>query len=136
MPKRSEVLGNPIPLRLDRETEVLVDSLAELRGESKAEVMRSLIKEGARAAVMQESSVVDELLRLIRRAVQEQNRPFEDRVAKLMAKAAQASATAMYTNVEVLGQLGRRDVVEIYNDARKKGVAYVRASDDTTESEG
>lgn len=128
--KRKDVLGNPIPLRLDPETEALVDALVSIRGDSKAEVMRSLIREGARSALMNESGATDQLLHMVRKAVSETNKPFEDRVAKLMAKASITSGTAMYTTIEALGQLGVRDIKDIYIGARKKAVAFLKVQED------
>lgn len=124
--KSSDILGSPIHLRLDSETEALVEAVAKIRNEKKAEVMRRYIREGAKSEIVTESGAVDNLLLMIRKALAETNKPFEDRLAKITAKNAIASAAAMYTNIEVLGQLGQRNISDIHIESRKKAVAFVR----------
>ena len=46
------------------------------------------------------------------------------------AKAAIAAATAMYTNIEVVGQFGKVDVRTLHEAARKKAVAFVKTPSD------
>lgn len=129
---RKRQLGNPIPLRLDTETEIMIEALSKKRGESNQEVMRRLLYRAAKEELLEEFAA-DTVLEYIRRAVQETNKPFEERMAKLSAKASIAAATTMYTNLEVLGQLGIRDVREIHQLARKKAVAFVRSSAEISE---
>lgn len=132
--RKKDKMNDPISLRLDDEIEVMVEAIAKLQNEAKADVMRRLIREGARAELANQVGAVDQMLKLIRTAIRETNKPFEERVAKLMAKSSIASATSMYTTMEVLGQLGRQDVAVLYKEARKKAVAYVRTPepDDST----
>jgi len=129
MGKAPKRLSDPIPIRLDPDTEILLNAICEKRGEKKAEVIRRYVKEAAEAEMALTFSA-DRLLTLVRRAVAETSKPFEERMAKLSAKSSIASATTMYTNLEVLGQLGKRDVREIHAEARAKAVSFVRSSKD------
>jgi len=131
---RKRQLGNPIPLRLDPETEVMIEALSRKRGESNQEVMRRLLQRAAKEELLGEFAA-DTVLEYIRRAVQEVSKPFEERMAKLSAKASIAAATTMYTNLEVLGRMGRHDIREIHQEARKKAVAFVRSSADISDRE-
>jgi len=131
---RKRQLGNPIPLRLDPETEVMIEALSKKRGESNQEVMRRLLHRAAKEELLGEFTA-DTVLEYVRRAVQEASKPFEERMAKLSAKASIAAATTMYTNLEVLGQLGRHDIREIHQQARKKAVAFVRSSAEISDNQ-
>lgn len=133
MPENRDILTSPIHIRIDKETEALVAAIADLRNEKKADVMRRFIREGARAEILSETSARDQLLYLIRKAVAETNKPFEERLAKIAAKGTINSGIAMYTNLEVLGQLGRSDIRDIHTKARKRAVANLKSTDDLTE---
>ncbi len=133
MTRTIERLNDPIPLRLDNETEQLLNTLANLKNETRAEIMRRIISEGVRKELMLESGMIDEILSLIRTAMRDTYKPFEERSAKLQAKTAIAAATTMYTNLEVLGESGRKDIREVHIKARKKAVAFVRSTDEESE---
>ncbi|MNW69438.1 hypothetical protein D3C74_484420 [compost metagenome] len=45
---------------------------------------------------------------------------------KIASKASIAAGTAMYTNLEVLGQLGRKDIRIVHKNARLKAVSFLR----------
>jgi len=122
-PKKT--LGNPIPLRLDKSTENMIEAIAKQRGESNQEVMRRILAKGAADELLLTFGA-DRLLELVRNAVHDELKPAEERMAKLSAKSAIAAATAMYTNIEVLGQLGRSDIRTVYEKARSKAVSYVK----------
>jgi len=73
---------------------------------------------------------IDKVTEAVRKAMRDVLRPTEDRLAKLMAKAAVAAATAMYMNVQTIADLGKHNAVEIYNEARVKAAAYLKERDD------
>ncbi|MEI4908303.1 hypothetical protein Q8G40_29925, partial [Klebsiella pneumoniae] len=69
---------------------------------------------------------MDTLTPLLRRIIKEEFKVSENRMAKIMAKTANAAATTMYMTYQALRDLGTRDMPKIYEAARKKGVAFVK----------
>ncbi|GEA16336.1 hypothetical protein E308F_25820 [Moorella sp. E308F] len=67
--------------------------------------------------------------RAIRRAIKKD----VDRLAGLLVKSTMAGATAMFLNVQVLNDLGKRDAADIYHIARKKAVEYLRLPENDSE---
>ena len=100
----------------------------ELTGESKPDTIRRLLR------IAIELELADHSLGFvspqIRRAVSESLKPFENRIVALTAKATIASATSMYTNLEYLGQSGKRDIKAVHEEARKRAVSYTRTPTD------
>lgn len=128
MSRQYKNLNNPVPLRLDEETDIMITALAEKRKESKQEVMRSILRRGAQAELIEEFAA-DEMLHLVRKAIVETTKPIEERLAKINAKSAISSATAMYMNLETLGSIGKlsvQDLTELYKRAREKAVGFVK----------
>ena len=121
-------LSNPIQLRLDAKLEEQIRALAKRRGETVTGCIRRLLRE----AIDQESAneALDPVLAAVRQAMRDVLKPVEDRLAKINAKAAIAAATAMYTNIEVVGQFGKVDVRTLHEAARKKAVAFVKTPTD------
>ncbi|WP_246187528.1 hypothetical protein [Neomoorella glycerini] len=103
-------------------------SLSIRRKESIAVTIRRLLSQ----AISEEAAVdgKDVITDAVRRAMRDVLKPTEDRLAKLASKAARMAATATYLNTQVIGDLGRRDVLQIYNEARKRAAAYLREQDD------
>ena len=73
---------------------------------------------------------IDAVTEAVRKAMRDVLKPTEDRLAKLSAKTAVTAATAMYLNVQTIADMGKNDVVELYQEARKKAVAYLKERDD------
>lgn len=114
-------------IRLEVELEKQITLLAEKRGESKAELCRRLLKKAVEQELASEG--IDEIYISVRQAMQDVLKPVEERLAKINAKTAIAAATAMYTNAEVLGQMGK-NIKEIHERSRKKAVAFVKTPND------
>lgn len=85
---------------------------------SMADIARRILNENL--SVEYASKGIDAITQTIRRVIRDEIRPVENRMAKLSAKAAAASATSMYLNVETIADMGKNDAVEIYDKARKK----------------
>lgn len=120
-------LTHAIRLRLDQELDKDLAALALRRGEAKSELCRRLLRQ----ALDQENAndSVDALLKTVRKSMQDVLKPLEERLAKINAKTAVAAATAMYTNAEVLGQMGK-DIKTLHEISRKKAVAFVKMPND------
>lgn len=103
-------------------------NLASRRSEPISAVARSMLTESITTEAANDG--IDKVTEAVRKAMRDVLRPTEDRLAKLMAKAAVAAATAMYMNVQTIADLGKHNAVEIYNEARVKAVAYLKERDD------
>lgn len=120
-------LTHPMRIRLEQDLEKQIAALAERRGESKAELCRRLLRKAVQQELAGEG--IDEIYISVRRAMQDVLKPVEERLAKISAKSAIASATSMYTNAEVLGSMGK-DVKAIHERSRKKAVSFVKTPND------
>ncbi|MGB9860272.1 MAG: hypothetical protein ACPLQP_10095 [Moorellaceae bacterium] len=115
-------------LRMDEDLLNALKALAARRKEPMAVVVRNLLSR----ALAEENAAdgKDVITDAVRKAMRDVLKPVEDRMAKLAAKAAMAAATSMYLNTEVIGELGKHDVLRIYDLARKKAAAYLRERDE------
>lgn len=117
-----------LTVRLPEDVYNALVSLSARRKETIAVIIRRLLSQ-----VVSEEAAVDSkdvITDAVRRAMRDVLKPVEDRMAKLAAKAAMAAATSMYLNTEVIGELGKHDVLRIYDLARKKAAAYLRERDE------
>lgn len=121
-------LGEPYKIRFHQDVEKMIDALVEMRHESKPDLIRRLIRKAVAEEFLQDPLLKDTLLATMRSAMREVIKPTEERIAKISAKGATASATSMYVNLETLAQLaqGKVNVKEVYDRSRVKAVAYVR----------
>lgn len=101
--------------------------LAEVNttGKSFAQVVRELCRDGlTHKNALAGMDIIQSTLRSV---VKDVLKPAEERLAKIEAKSAIAAATSMYLNLEVVSNItGQSDAIELYNNARKKAVSYVR----------
>lgn len=112
-----------IQIRVTEDLDKRLKAEATKRGLSVANLVRDILAQAlAERAALEGQDVLD---RAIRRAT----KPGEDRLARLIVKAATAAATSMYLNTQALADLGKHDAVELYQQARKKAVAYLREPD-------
>jgi len=115
-------------LRMDEDLLNALKALAARRKEPMAVVVRNLL---SRALAEENASEgKDVITDAVRRAMRDVLKPVEERMAKLASKAARAAATSMYLNVEVIGELGKHDVLRVYEEAQKRAVAYMRERDE------
>lgn len=117
-------LSKEIRFYVDEELHAALFALAERRGEAVADICRRTLRETVKKETAKDSlSVIDST---VREAMEDVLRPVEERLARINAKTAIAAATAMYTNIEVLGGHMGKDALAIYEAARKKAVGYVK----------
>ncbi|MBJ6360513.1 hypothetical protein ACFOQM_04190 [Paenibacillus sp. GCM10012307] len=118
-------LMNPMRIRLDAELEAQLNALAAIRQESKAELCRRLLSN----AVAQElaGEVVDPVLLMIRRAVEEAMQPGIERLAKINAKTLISSSTSMYMSQYLYEAMGKNGQ-SLHDAARKKAVGFMKMS--------
>lgn len=114
-----------------------INRYAEVKGYSFSEAIRTLCQKGLEIEVSNDNinlvvEIIDERLRAILK-------PQVERLASISAKGAIMSATSTFLNAQALADLvpvdKRRDIVDVYEKAKLKGVAYVkgRVSDDEKE---
>lgn len=115
-------------LRLDQETYNKLNAIAEVRKESLAEVLRDTVKKGLAIEWADENQSL--IADVVRKQVDKAMIMHVDRLAKLSSKSGHMSATAAFLNVQALIDLvpkeQRKNVREMYDNARKKAVEYMR----------
>ncbi|ADH59862.1 conserved hypothetical protein [Thermoanaerobacter mathranii subsp. mathranii str. A3] len=117
-----------VTVYLSEDTYEVLNNLSSRRKESMSLIARKILEKGLKEESAQDG--IDAVTEAVRKAMRDVLRPTEDRLAKLMAKAAVAAATAMYMNVQTIADLGKHNAVEIYNEARVKAAAYLKERDD------
>ncbi|WP_234949248.1 hypothetical protein [Thermoanaerobacter uzonensis] len=122
------MLLKKVTVYLSEDTYEVLNNLSSRRKESMSLIARKILEKGLKEESAQDG--IDAVTEAVRKAMRDVLRPTEDRLAKLMAKAAVAAATAMYMNVQTIADLGKHNAVEIYNEARVKAVAYLKERDD------
>lgn len=129
------VKGTPFKrfsVSVDEETYKVIQKRAAASGESMADVTRKLIKEGLTSKVTEENT--DLIAKIIRQQLEIVIKPHIERLAALSSKSGHMSATAAFLNVQALMDLvpkeNRRNVLEMYENARKKAVVYMKTKAD------
>lgn len=113
-----------LKFRVTKEMENIIKGEAEKHGLSLADYLRQALSdyiklENAKAA----EGYLDQI---VSRAIEKNMRPFEERLAKIIAKTAYATAISTYLEAKLLADLGCNDMVELFHIARQKGIAFVR----------
>jgi hypothetical protein len=114
-----------IRFRVDPEMKNNWLALCQKRGESEAELGRKLIAKAIAQEGVQDG--LDEIISILRMHLKDILKPTEERLAAINAKTGIAAATSMYLNTQVIANAGQ-DALKIHEDARKKAVAYMKAT--------
>lgn len=114
-----------IRFRVDPEMKKQWLALCQARDESEAELGRKIVANAIAQGGIENS--LDEVVAIIRQSLKDVLAPSVERLAKINAKAAQASATSMYMNTQAIANSGQ-DAIKIYEEARKKAINYVKAT--------
>lgn len=116
-------------IRLDQDTYNKLNRISESRNEPLANVIRETIKKGLASDFVDESQ--DLIARIIRQQLEVVIKPHIERLAALSSKSGHMSATAAFLNVQSLMDLvpkeNRKNVKQMYDNARKKAVEYMRS---------
>jgi hypothetical protein len=127
MPRMGSEYNVKVNLRIDEELDSMINAIAVRRGEHKAEVYRRLLRKAAEEENAKDS--LDPIAIAVRKTMTDVLKPVEDRMAKINAKAAIASATAMYMAMQIYHDMGK-DARALYEEARKRAVAFVKLPHD------
>lgn len=95
-----------------------------LKKDNNAETCRTLLAEATERILI--NSGQDVLNSNLRRIVKEELKITENRLAKILSKASVAAASAMYMTYQALHSLGIENMKSVYEQARKKAVAFVK----------
>lgn len=109
-----------------------IETISKKEGVSLSETVRNLVNKGLSERVLEENT--DLIVDIVRQQVDAVMTPHIERLAKISSKSGHMSATAAFLNVQALMDLvpdeKRKDVIEMYESARKKSVEYMRTRTD------
>lgn len=130
-------MSKRISITFTDEQAEMIERIARKENKSFADTVRFLCDESLKVTANADSidmitEIIDERLRSILK-------PQVERLASLSAKGAIMSATSTFLNAQALADLvppnKQKDLLEIYEKARLKGVAYVKGKVTDTETE-
>lgn len=124
-------------LRISDDIYNKVTEMSKKTGESVAEVTRKLIEKGLASEWVNEND--DLIASIVRQQLDIVLKPHVERLAKLSSKTGHMASTAAFLNVQALQDLvapeKRKDVVDMYNKARKMAVGYMKTRTDDFDTE-
>ncbi|NLK24918.1 MAG: ribbon-helix-helix protein, CopG family [Clostridiales bacterium] len=115
-----------ITFKLHQETYEQLQKICKKENQSMSETIRRLIENGLSERVLEKNT--DLIADLVRKQVDVAMTTHVDRLASISAKSGIMSATATFLNVQALQELApdkKKSIVEFYDSARKKAVAYM-----------
>ncbi|MDA5110978.1 hypothetical protein O3V59_21830 [Brevibacillus thermoruber] len=118
-----------LKIRVDSELKNALLALATRRGEKLADVCRRALRDAAEKGVLSDGE--DAIARIVRNCMRDVLKPVEERLAKINAKQAIMSGTAVWMSRQVLEEAGY-DSEYIYTQARKKAVAFLQEREGET----
>jgi len=126
--EKKEPAFHKVTFRVNNNVYDKVKKIADKKGESTSEILRQLVEDGLTLEVGNENKNI--LSAIVREELQRVLKPSVERLAKITSKAGHMSATATFLNVQALMDLAptekKKDVREMYENARKKAVTYMR----------
>lgn len=113
---------------VDDDTYEKLIKIKQTTGNSLADISRGFIKKGLAQSYVDESEEI--IASIVRQQLEIVLKPHIERLAALSSKSGHMSASAAFLNVQALMDLvpteRRKDVVGMFNSARKKAIAYMR----------
>ncbi len=113
-----------IKFRATKEQTKKIQAAAKAKGMNVSDFLRHALREYL--AIDEMKGKRDAIQSFVANAVEEKLRPVENRLAKITAKTAHATAISIFLQAQAMADLGKSDVVEIFQIARKKGLTFVR----------
>jgi uncharacterized protein (DUF1778 family) len=117
-------LKKRINIRVDDATFKLLENLASKRGESISSVARRILSSNLQQEVA--LSAQDVLISTMRKAIKQELKQTENRLASLSAKSAISAATSENLSSYLLKLLNEPNVTGVRDACRKRAVAYIR----------
>ena len=119
-------------VKLEQEQFDIIENIAKKEGTTISEVMRDLIDKGLSERVLEDNTNL--IAGVVRQQLEVVMKPHIERLAALSSKTGHMASTATFLNVQSLMDLvppeRRKDVVVMYESARKKAVAYMKIRTD------
>lgn len=114
-----------------------IEEVVKKRGITASEYVREMYYEGKKSYALEES--VDSVVEIIDERLRSILKPQIERLASISAKGAIMSATSTFLNAQALADFvppnKQKDLLEVYEKARLKGVAYVKGKVSDSEVE-
>lgn len=114
-----------------------IEEVIKKRGITASEYVREMYYEGKKSYALEES--VDSVVEIIDERLRAILKPQIERLASISAKGAIMSATSTFLNAQALADFvppnKQKDLLEVYEKARLKGVAYVKGKVSDSEVE-
>ncbi len=113
---------------IDESTNEKIENIMSTKGISKAEAIRELIQKGLALEWQDENA--DVVAMLVKKQVDMAMKTHVERLASLISKSGHMSARSAFLNAQVLIDIvdkdKRRDVLELWENASKKAVDFMR----------
>lgn len=124
-----------LTVTLDDENYLQIQNIAHKQGKSMSEVLRTAAMESLTVSINVEN--IDMITDIIRTQLRDILQPSVERLATLSSKTCVQAAAAAYLAAEAIGKFvppaQQEEVVEAYNQARRKGVEYTRRKSETND---
>jgi hypothetical protein len=128
----SEMKYNQFHLRIPDQLYNQINDLAEQKDKSVNSTITYLIKKGLDLELTSENT--DLIAKIVRQQLEVVIKPHVDRLAALSSKSGHMSATAAFLSAQAFQDLvpkeQRRNVKEMFDNARKKGAEFMRVKVD------
>ena len=115
----------------------VIENIAKKEGVTVSEVMRDLLDKALTERVTEEN--MDVIARVVRQQVEVVMKPHVERICALSSKGGHMAAAAAFLNTQALMDLvppeRKKDARQMYENARKKAVAYMKTKTDEFEDE-
>lgn len=109
-----------------------IEAIANKSGESVSEVVRKLIDQALSERVVEENT--DLMAKIIRQQLEVVLKPHIERLAAISSKTGHMAAASAFLNTQALMDLvpaeRRKDAKQMYENARKKAVVYMKTKTD------
>lgn len=113
-----------IKFRVTKEQKQQILRAANAKEKAVSDFLRQALSEYLSVDEME--SRKDAIQSYVANAVEEKLKPVENRLAKITAKTAHASAISIFLQAQAMADMGKSDVVQVFKVAREKGLAFVR----------
>ena len=109
-----------------------IEAIANKNGESISEVVRKLIDQALSERVVEQNT--DLMTKIIRQQLEATLKPHVERICAISSKGGHMAAASAFLNTQALMDLvpveRKKDARQMYENARKKAVAYMKTKTD------
>ncbi|MCR3922018.1 MAG: hypothetical protein NUK65_05805 [Firmicutes bacterium] len=113
-----------VNFRVTKDQKQQILAAAKAKDKAVSDFLRQALREYLAVEEMEGRKAI--VQKYVAEAVEEKLKPVENRLAKITAKTAHASAISIFLQAQAMADLGKSDVVHVFKLAREKGLAFVR----------